>query len=359
MTTAISAKRHSIDELDRQLVSLLDQRAKLVIELARHKGEDRVPMFLPAREAELLEGLGRIPEGEFPREFLQAVFREIISACRFLQQPEKIGVLGEKFGWVHDVARRQFGSAASLTTYEHGEEILKVLARGEVKEAFFALDAGDPDLPMMLEALMGKRYSVIGEVVASRGFALATRGPKEMTGLEEIFITRDTLSRLRRWAVSLSFPVRISICRSMEEAVENLTDGRKVGGVIPSGLAKDFHCTILQDGLNPVEEFPLRCLTISNRPPATAFQTPGKGKASILVSPPAQPGGLLRILDAVREAGLEVLSVETFPYRKKPFPALVWIDFSLPGSGGSLETVIAEIEARSQLMAFLGAYPVF
>lgn len=358
MSDPISTKRQFIDDLDRQLVNLLDQRAKLVLELGSRKSEDQMPTFIPSREAEVLDGLKKLGAGDFPRESLPAIFREVISACRRLQNPEKIGVLGEKYGWVHDSARRQFGGATPLSTYEHAEEILRVLGRGDIKEAFFTLDAGDPDLPMLLETLMSKKFSVIGESVARRSFSLASRGATELTGLEEIYITRDTLSRLRRWAASLSFPVRITICRSMEEVVENLIDGRKVAGIIPQGLAKDQNFTLLQDGLAPAEEFPVRCLTISSRPPAIAAAHAVKAKASILASATPQPGGLLRILETVREAGLDLLGVETFAFTGKPFKSLFWIDFTVPAKAEALEPVLSILEARSQFMAFLGVYPV-
>ncbi|MFZ2960387.1 MAG: chorismate mutase [Candidatus Ozemobacteraceae bacterium] len=356
MTDSLEDKRREIDELDSSLVKLLHKRAELAKTIGRAKQEDGRPVWAPVREAEVLAAVSLGAAGLFPKEALNAVFREIISACRRMETDEKVGILGEKYGWIHDAARRRFGISAELAPMTHAEEILHSLGRRDIGYGFFALNAGHPDLPMILENFLGRHLFITSETRYRRGFSLVSRGSGDLSGLEEVFITAEVLGWLRRWAVSLSYPVKISICRSMEEVVENLVEGRQVAGVVPQNLAKHMDMHILQTGLIPVEELPVRCFTISTKPFEGTLEKGMRG--TLLLSVPDLPGALLAALAPIRDAHLDVASIETFKFHGKAWDVLFWVDFSIPTDAAVLEHLLKAVETKCRIFAFLGAYPV-
>lgn len=81
----IESLRQKIDALDGEILSLLNKRAEIALELGQVKSEQKYPLYEPRREEEVLQRLVLKNAGPFPREAVSSVFREIISACRSLQ----------------------------------------------------------------------------------------------------------------------------------------------------------------------------------------------------------------------------------------------------------------------------------
>ena len=82
---AINALREEIDQVDRELMSLLNQRARLALDIGRLKKNAGLPVFVPERECDLLDKLAQGNHGPLPNRYLVNVFREVISACRSVQ----------------------------------------------------------------------------------------------------------------------------------------------------------------------------------------------------------------------------------------------------------------------------------
>jgi chorismate mutase len=84
--TELERLRDSIDELDRVLVKLLNQRAKYALEVGRVKREISVPIFSPEREREVLEHVERQNLGPLSVEALRRLYERIIDESRRLER---------------------------------------------------------------------------------------------------------------------------------------------------------------------------------------------------------------------------------------------------------------------------------
>ena len=98
----ISDVRQHIDEIDRQIQALINERAKFAQQIGVSKGEmaEAVDYYRPEREAEVLRAVIERNEGPLSDEEMLRLFREIMSACLAQQEPLKIGFLGPE-GNIH------------------------------------------------------------------------------------------------------------------------------------------------------------------------------------------------------------------------------------------------------------------
>jgi chorismate mutase len=86
--------RASIDELDRVLVKLLNQRAKYALEIGRAKHAAGVPVYSPERERQVLGHVETENRGPLSAEALRRLYERIIDESRRLEReaqeaPEK------------------------------------------------------------------------------------------------------------------------------------------------------------------------------------------------------------------------------------------------------------------------------
>lgn len=82
---AIARYRDEIDEVDRRLVKLLNERTRIVEELGRVKDELKMPVYEPRREDEVYSNILRHNEGPLPAEALRRLFERIVDEMRTLQ----------------------------------------------------------------------------------------------------------------------------------------------------------------------------------------------------------------------------------------------------------------------------------
>mgnify|MGYP003345410336 CR=1 FL=1 len=83
MSEDLARHRQAIDDIDRRVVELLNQRAGHAIAIGKAKGG--APVYRPEREAQVLANVAS-GAGPLSGESLRAIYREVMSACRALEQ---------------------------------------------------------------------------------------------------------------------------------------------------------------------------------------------------------------------------------------------------------------------------------
>src|SRR6267143_1148456 len=108
MPDKIENLRREIDALDDQLAALLNRRAGLAQRIGALKSG--APAYRPEREIEILRRITKNP-GVLPAERVAAVFREVISACRGLEEAIRVSYLGPEGTFSEQAVRKHFGRA--------------------------------------------------------------------------------------------------------------------------------------------------------------------------------------------------------------------------------------------------------
>ncbi len=80
--------RKKIDELDRQLVELLSQRAQAAHEIGKLKKSSAMPIYEPDRERLVFENVRKANPGPLPERDLLRIYERIIDVMRQIQREE-------------------------------------------------------------------------------------------------------------------------------------------------------------------------------------------------------------------------------------------------------------------------------
>jgi len=103
--------RLRIDALDEKIQGLINERAVQALEVARvkHASGIEANYYRPEREAEILGKVAARNQGPLANAEIVRLFREIMSVCRALEQPLKIGCLGPDGTFTQAAALKHFG----------------------------------------------------------------------------------------------------------------------------------------------------------------------------------------------------------------------------------------------------------
>jgi chorismate mutase len=103
MKNDIKHYRARIDDIDRQIVSLLHKRAENILNIGKIKNRTNGPAYDPAREAMILR---KLKKGKFSADGLKAVYNEIFSVSRAMQRRAGVLIQNSKFKRQKSKARR-------------------------------------------------------------------------------------------------------------------------------------------------------------------------------------------------------------------------------------------------------------
>ena len=103
--------RNKINELDAQLVKLLNERARVVVEIGKLKNKTGKAVYAPDREKEVFARIAKANEGPLPDKSLVAIWRELMSGSFVLERPLRIGYLGPGGSFTHTAAMLKFGQS--------------------------------------------------------------------------------------------------------------------------------------------------------------------------------------------------------------------------------------------------------
>ena len=84
----ISDWRKKIDELDRKLAALLNERASAAIEIGRLKRNTKLPIYEPDRERAVIENVQHSSRGPLEKRDLAQIFERIMDVMRNIQKHE-------------------------------------------------------------------------------------------------------------------------------------------------------------------------------------------------------------------------------------------------------------------------------
>src|SRR5699024_7107633 len=103
--------RERIDDIDQQILALLNQRARVAQQVGDVKKDFDVdePILKPEREAAILRRLQSVNQGPFTDQAIAAVWNEIISTCRGLEEVPAVAYLGPEGSFSEQAAYEQFG----------------------------------------------------------------------------------------------------------------------------------------------------------------------------------------------------------------------------------------------------------
>ena len=86
--------RVQIDEVDRRIVALLNERTLVVEDIGRVKRQAQLPIYEPKREDQVFANITQSNQGPISQEAVRRIFERIIDEMRTIQKVRMQG--GEK-----------------------------------------------------------------------------------------------------------------------------------------------------------------------------------------------------------------------------------------------------------------------
>jgi chorismate mutase len=82
----INNLRRQIDQVDKTIVTSLNERAKLVLSIKSLKSRQGVPIYDPKREEEIFEHLAKVNQGPLYDDDVREIYEKILQVMKALEE---------------------------------------------------------------------------------------------------------------------------------------------------------------------------------------------------------------------------------------------------------------------------------
>lgn len=344
--------RKKIDALDEQLVRLLNERTRLALDIGKLKQTAGEEIYVPAREKKILDRVAELGQGPLPRESVQAIYREIMSASLALEQKVVIAYLGPPATFTHQAARLKFGGSVH---YADCETISDVFSSVEKRSAHYGVvpieNSTDGAVTHTLDQFADTPLKICAEVYLPISHNLLSAGPRDK--IRKIYSKPEVFGQCRRWLHENMPGVELVSASSTARAAE--TAAREPGSAaLASSLAAELYgLGLLEENVQDLGGNTTRFLVI-----AKAFGKPtGRDKTSVLFAVKHRVGALYDALASFKSYDINLTKIESRPSKAKAWEYYFFVDFEGHAEDAPVQKALKELGEHCTLMTVLGAYP--
>ncbi|PYM06596.1 MAG: prephenate dehydratase [Candidatus Rokuibacteriota bacterium] len=345
--------RSRINDFDKELLNLLNQRAEAALRIGDLKRRKDLAYFVPEREAEIVDRLVKLNRGPLPADAVRAIWREILSASLALERPLRVSYLGPPATFTHQAAIQRFGNSAELAPARTIVEVFEDVERGRTEYGVVPVEnSTEGSVHLTLDRLIESEVLISGELLLEVAQHLVSRAA-DLPQVKTVCSHPQALAQCRAWLAEHLPEAAVEEVGSTAAAVGLAASDASVAAIASELAARLYDvpilCARIEDGANNSTRF----LVVGRRPMGAT----GRDKTSILFSTRNEPGALFRILEPFAANGLNLTKIESRPGRQQPWEYVMFIDFEGHRDTPVVEDVLARGRDRALFFKILGSYP--
>jgi chorismate mutase/prephenate dehydratase len=351
---ALDDIRKQIDAIDKELLSLLNNRAELVHLVGEVKKKEGLQIYAPEREHALLEKLIKMSEGRLPEKSIRAIYREIMSAALSLEDDLKIAYLGPEGTWTHQAAIKKFGHSVDYTPLPNFAEVFDEVARRRADYGVVPIEnSTEGAVSHTLDLFVDSPLRICAQILLRIDNSLISAIPKEE--IKTLYSHPQVFGQCKNWILR-NLPhadlVEVSsTTKAAHIAKENAAHGAAaLGGKLAAELAG---LDLLEEAIQDRATNTTRFLVIGEKtcPPT------GKDRTSILFSVGDRPGSLVAALQAFDAFHINMSKIESRPSKQRDWEYIFYVDLAGHCEDDQVSSAIETLEKHCSLVKLLGSYP--
>ncbi|MEN8181068.1 MAG: prephenate dehydratase [Myxococcota bacterium] len=350
----LDALREAIDSVDREILAQLNERARLAERVGARKRELGEGVYRAARERDLVAQLVAENPGPFPSEAIAAVFREIISGSRALEERPRVAFLGPEGTFSHLAVREKFGALVDPHPVSSLSGVFDAVARRKAALGIVPLEnTTEGVVTETLDRLAESELPLCGELLLPVSQHLMSRSGS-LADVRQVASIPQALAQCRSW-LDRHLP-RVERLEVASTAVAARLAASEEGvAAVGSSIAAEVNgLRIVERSIEDRSDNTTRFLVIGGHEPP-----PSAADSTLVVCTVAKTraGALHTLLEPFSRHEVNLASIHSRPIPGKPWEYLFILELEGHRQQESVIRAMAEAEAIALSCRCLGSFP--
>lgn len=345
--------RKRIDGIDKNIIQLLNARAKVALDVARIKHQSGKSIYAPEREREVLKKILSLNKGPLTKPGLEAIYREVMSSSLSLEKPLQIAYMGPQASFSHLAALKRFGSQIEYVPLDSITDVFLEVERGAADYGVVPIENSiEGAISYTLDMFMDSDLKICAQIILDVSHNLLANCQKNK--IKRVYSNPQVFGQCRRW-LQENLPGVETIEVSSTTRAAQIAGRQKNSACIASALAaKVYRLKVLAADIEDSPHNVTRFLVIGkNDVPKT-----GCDKTSIMFSIKDRVGALHDMLLSFKKYKINLTKIESRPSKKKAWDYYFFMDLEGHKDEPVIKKALSDLESKCNFLKILGSYPV-
>ena len=343
--------RRAIDALDREILARLNARASHAQAIGEIKGGSLA--YRPERETQVLQGLHAANAGPLRNEHVTGIFREVMSACRALEEPLRIAYLGPAGTFSHAAVTKHFGSFVDAVPLPTFDEVFRAVESGQADYAVVPVEnSTEGAVGRTMDLMVDTELSVCGEVKLRVNQNLLTNAGS-LDKVTRVYSHGQSLAQCVKWlAQHLPGVPRIAVA-SNAEAARLAAAEQGTAAIAGENAGAIYGLATLAPHIEDEPNNTTRFWVLGQQQVGAS----GRDETSLVMSCPNKPGAVHHLLAPFAKHGVSMSRFESRPARTGRWEYLFFVDLVGHRDDAKVKAALDELGGIAPFLKLLGSYP--
>lgn len=345
--------RKTVDSIDAGILGLLNERARVILKIAKLKFRNGQSAYVPEREADVYKNIVSKNKGPLTDASVKAVFREVMSGALSLEKPLAIAYLGPELTFTHMAALKKFGSSVKYVACETITDVFAEVEKGRADYGVVPIENSiEGAVNHTLDMFIDSDVKICSEVYLEVSHSLLSRESSK-SKIKKVYSKFEVFGQCRLWLEANMPRVELVEVSSTAKAAE-IASKEKASACIASVLvSKRYNLKALHSSIEDSAHNTTRFLVIGKE----SANPTREDKTSIMISVKDHVGALHDILVPFKRCGINLTKIESRPSKVRAWEYYFFVDIEGHYRGAKVAKAIEELRKDAAYIKVLGSYP--
>lgn len=347
--------REKIDAIDASILQLLNQRAQTAqaVGQVKHEHNAQGPVFRPEREAQIIRQLQSINPGPLTAQAIDAIWSQVISACRGLEQDIRVAYLGPAGSFSEQAAFEYMGHAITGVDCPNFDDVFRTVESGGADVGIVPVEnSTEGAVNRTLDLLLGSPLRIMGEHSILIRHCLLTQSGT-LDGVTRVMAHPQALAQCQNWLGLHAPQLQREPAASNAQAARIASTDPTVAAIASDTAARTWQLKVVAEGIQDDPHNRTRFLAVGQIDTLPS----GHDKTSLILAVPNKAGAVYSMLAPLSENGVSMTRFESRPARNGLWEYYFYVDLQGHRADPSVARALSALQASCAFFKVLGSYP--
>ena len=374
----LSNLRNEIDKIDDELVKLFCQRMELSAQIADYKKQNRLPIYVPARERAKMQDVAekagpdmanytRVLYSmlfELSRSYqaklsdtqpplYQQIMEAIENTPKLFPQAPMVACQGVE-GAYSQIACEKMIKNPFIMYFKNFEGVFSAIDKGLCQYGILPLENSTAgSVKKVYDLMIQHNFSIVRTFRLKVDHNLLVNPGTNLSDIKEIYSHEQALNQCSNFLESLGAVNIIPVANTAIAAEMVANSGRKDVAALSSRSCADlYNLEVLRTSIQDKGNNRTRFICISKN----LEIYPGSDKTSIMMILSHRPGSLYKVLARLFTLGINVTKLESRPIPDRDFEFMFYFDLDTSIYSEEFVQLMCELDDLCEEFKYLGSY---
>ena len=370
--------REEINRVDDQLVKLFVERMELASQVAAYKKEHNMPIYVPAREREILKKVSEMAGDEFGRyarllyanimdlsrsyqgkqnrtsnDLSESITSAIENTPRLFPQEAMVACQGVE-GAYSQIACEKIFQNPFIMYFKNFEGVFNAIEQGLCRYGILPIENSTAgSVNKVYDLMVEHQFSIVRTFRLKVDHNLLAKPGVKLSDIKVIYSHEQALNQSSGFLQSLPGVTAVPVANTaMAAKMVAESDRNDVACLSSRSCAELYGLHVVKSSVQDAGNNHTRFICIAK----DLEIYPGSDRTSIMLTLPHKPGSLYQLLSRLYTLGINITKLESRPLPDRDFEFMFYFDLETSIYSESFIQLICELDQLCEEFKYLGSY---